>query len=113
MKKTQLKYCLEKAGPFRCPLYLHGMRPFSSSYFHFIHGSKYFKIYELLKREDSSENSGIKATKDILFVLSLRVIVCASVPSGNLMLPLSGKINVLVKISLSLCGSVFHDFPAV
>lgn len=51
--------------------------------------------------EYSSKESGIKALRDILYVLSSGVVLCAAVPFGNpIMLPVSGKVNVFVKIGM-------------
>jgi len=42
------------------------------------------------------------------------IILCASIPFGNpIMLPVSGKVDVFVKISKRCCGSMIDDFSVM
>lgn len=89
-----------------------------SFYFCSCHGTKYFNTYKLLasvlKLEYSSEESGVNALRGILHALSSGTILCFSVPFGNpVTVPVSGKVNALVKVVIHFCGFMIHDFPVV
>lgn len=51
--------------------------------------------------EYSFKESGIKALRGILYVLSSGIILCPGIPFGNpILLPVSGKVNMCVKIGM-------------